>query len=99
MKSIVLYNLSDTQRVVATLEDGSVLLSKEWRKSPVDTWTIGKGGRIKNRNLIDLSDAIITKDESVLSEYEKATGERNDNFRNSNNYSNNSNFRKGYRQH
>lgn len=44
MKETVIYTPSSTQKVMLTdFGDGNWLISKLWRKSPEDSWKVGKG--------------------------------------------------------
>lgn len=89
MKSIILCNLSNTQRTVANFEQSSVLFTKEWRKSDKDNWTMGKGVRVSNQNILNISEILKCEDkdtlDELLSEYETA-GETYDNYKNINSY-------------
>lgn len=92
MKSLLLYNLSDTQRVVATLEPNDILFTKQWRKSEVEPWRVGKGVRVPNNHVIKLGKILSSNDEverdSYLSEYETSgeyINEERNNYENTHN--------------
>lgn len=47
----VIDNLSNTQRITASVTDNKVLLSKEYRKSQSGDWILGKGITLTKENL------------------------------------------------
>lgn len=47
----VIDNLSNTQRITASVTDDKVLLSKEYRKSQSGDWVLGKGITLTKENL------------------------------------------------
>lgn len=52
---MILFTNSATQRVVAqATEQGTILISKEWRKTEQDEWTLGKGIEFPRHVLIRL---------------------------------------------
>lgn len=52
---MILFTNSATQRVVAQVtEQGNILISKEWRKTEQDEWTLGKGIEFPRHVLIRL---------------------------------------------
>lgn len=51
----VLHVFSETQRLSFTMENGAVLLNKEWRKTVDDEWRVGKGIRIPTHVLKKLA--------------------------------------------
>lgn len=48
---IVIDNLSNTQRLTASVTRNKVLLSKEYRKKQCDNWIVGKGITLTKENL------------------------------------------------
>lgn len=47
----VIDNLSNTQRLTASVTGNKVLLSKEYRKKQGDNWIVGKGITLTKENL------------------------------------------------
>lgn len=47
----VIDNLSNTQRITASVTGNKVLLSKEYRKRQGDNWIVGKGITLTKENL------------------------------------------------
>lgn len=47
----VIDNLSNTQRITASVTGNKVLLSKEYRKRQGDKWIVGKGITLTKENL------------------------------------------------
>lgn len=47
----VIDNLSNTQRITASVTGNKVLLSKEYRKKQGDNWIVGKGITLTKENL------------------------------------------------
>ena len=66
MKFVLVSN-SNTQRVTAKIEDTSVLLTKEYRKSEEEPWKIGKGITIPVDKLIFLGNLLEFNDEEIIS--------------------------------
>lgn len=50
----VIDNLSNTQRITASVTGNKVLLSKEYRKRQGDNWIVGKGITLTKENLRNL---------------------------------------------
>lgn len=64
MKTRILYQSSNTQRVVAALVNtNTVLISKEWRKHSDEDWNFGKGIAIPVESLIGLVNKIRENDD------------------------------------
>lgn len=78
----ILFENSDTQRVTAKVDGGCVLISKEWRKSSNDEWTIGKGITCPINHLINLGKILDCHNEQelqdLLSGYEVLQEDKHD---------------------
>ena len=67
MKTRILYQSSNTQRVVAVLVNtNTVLISKEWRKHSDEDWNFGKGITIPVESLIGLVNEIQENDDDRI---------------------------------
>ena len=68
----VLFASSNTQRVTAQVNETSVLLTKEYRKSTEEDWKIGKGITISTSELIFLGNLLRCESEDEF--YRLLTG-------------------------
>ncbi len=67
MQTKILYQSSNTQRVVAVLVNtNTVLISKEWRKHSDEDWNFGKGIAIPVESLIGLVSEIQENDDDRI---------------------------------
>lgn len=67
MERLVLFENSNTQRVSVQINDnGSVLISKDWRKTPDGEWMQGKGINIPQKYLDDLGELLTCRDNEKL---------------------------------
>lgn len=72
MQKYLLFKTSNTQRVVAEIQDdNTILLSKEWRKNETDEWILGKGISFPKECIIDLGEILSCTDEKRLDELTK----------------------------
>lgn len=77
MERLVLFENSSTQRVSVQINDnGDVLISKDWRKTPDGEWMQGEGINIPKQYLDDLGELLTCKDNeklnSLLSKYQSS---------------------------
>lgn len=77
MERFVLFENSSTQRVSVQINDnGDVLISKDWRKTPDGEWIQGKGINIPKQYSDDLGELLTCKDNeklnSLLSKYQSS---------------------------
>lgn len=78
----ILFENSDTQRVTAKVDNGCVLISKEWRKSSNDEWMLGKGITCPINHIINLGKILNCHNEqelrNLLSDYEVLQEDKHD---------------------
>ena len=72
-ENVVIREMSQTQRLTATVTDESVLVSKDWRTSGGTAWHRGKGISLNDNDIYDLYDISNSDDiDATLDEFEWA---------------------------
>lgn len=60
---------SNTQRVAVLInDDNTVLINKEWRKTPEELWNVGKGLLLPKDKLVTLGNLLNCESEQELSQ-------------------------------